>query len=720
MHITLSKIQEIADKVLFPPHRKIWHLYIVITILFVLPILCLSFFTLFDTYRSATKFALSENKSEAFLIANILRERLDLLAEFGAAIAQRPDLINSVKECRWDEAIKAVDRVPLDFEYVDRVLLVDKQGVVKAQVPNYPNYVGLKRSDTGWYRGVTRQWQTTVSQVYVDPIIPNRNIISVAVPIKILSSLISYDVDNTYDAGNPEQFGGILLLHVPVKIFANLVKEESMVDPGEFIYIVDDSGNLVAHPKFQEISGIIDYKQAPVVQKLLAGKHGSEVNYNPIEKEKRVVAFECVQKYRWGVVVVKPYVLAFAERNKSIKSVVIIYSIALILSLFVVVLIVFVLAERRRIDVLKDDFVSTVSHEIRNPLFAIRESVAQVTEGIRGPITKEQNDFLVIALTSIDRLSRIINDLLDVSKMEAGKLRLNFKWCNIVETSRRVSSVFLSQAKTKGVEIRERLPVEPAYIFIDEGRVEQVFFNLISNALKFTQRGFIEVEIIDKKDAVECLVSDSGIGIHKEQLSGIFSKLKKYVSTSRGRGKGTGLGLAITKEVISMHGGNISIASTVDKGTTVTFSLPKYSPQEATARFLDNVIPIGNKKRSLEMIFYDIGDLGRLKSKLGNEKTVFIRYKLVKLIYVNIRRVSGDILLIGENAFLILLPQLDAAHATLVAKKIDDSINDYLAAEALSAEVKINSLVITYPQVNNNKEIFAKIINLIAECKMRK
>jgi len=715
----LNKIRRIIDKIFIAPHRRIWRLYIGITAILILPVLFLTVFTLFNTYRNATNSALSENKSEAYLVASILKERLDMLVEFGASVAQRPNLINPLSEDKWDEAIKAVTRVPIDFEYVDRVLLADRQGVIKAQTPAQPNYIGLNRSDTDWYRGVTREWHTFVSQVYADPLIPKRNIVAVAVPIKTYESP-SDNADGSHNTPNSEQIIGILLLHVPVKTFADLAREETVVDPGEFIYIIDNAGNLVVHPKFPDMNGVKNYKDAPAVQKLLAGKRGSEVNYNPIEKEKRMVAFESVQKYGWGVVVVKPYNLAFAQRSKNVKNAAFIYAIMLVLSALVAVLIAFILAERKRIDALKDDFISTVSHEIRNPLFAIRESIAQVTEGIRGPITKEQNDFLAIALTSIDRLSRIINDLLDVAKMEAGKLRLNFKWCNVVETARHTMAVFMPQAQTKGVEIKERFSGEVPNIFVDEERIAQVLFNLIGNALKFTQHGFIEVAIIDKNDAVECSVADTGMGIPKEQLSGILSKSSKFTSVSRGRGKGTGLGLAITKELIAMHGGSISMESAVDKGTTVTFTLPKYSPEEAAIRFLNNMIPFGRAKQSLFMIFYDIENLGTLKSKFGNERITSMKQKFGKIMHNNIRRVAGDIVLMGEQGFLITLLQLDTQSASSVAKRIYVAVNDYLTAEGLLSEVKLTVSRILYPEArNNNQEVFAKIIKLISESKTR-
>lgn len=715
----LNKILKIIDKMFFSGRGALWHIYLGVIALLILPVLFLSGFSLFNIYHNATRFALSENKSEAFLVASILKERLDMLAEFGASIAQRPNLINPLREYKWDEAIEAVGRIPLDFEYVDRVLLVDTQGIIRAQVPMQPNYLGLNRSDTDWYRGVIRERKTYISQVYADPIIPNRNIVAVAVPLKIFKSP-NNNADGSLNKVNSEQIVGILLLHVPVITFADLAREQASIDPGEFIFIVDNAGNLVVHPKFPDMRGVIDYKSSPAVQKILAGKKGSEVNYNPIEKEKRMVTFDIVKKYRWGVIVVKPYNLAFMQRSENLRNSAVIYAFMFLLSLIVAGLIVFVLAERKRIDRLKDDFISTVSHEIRNPLFAIRESISQVMEGIRGPITKEQNDFLFIALTSIDRLTKIINDLLDVGKIESGKLRLNLKWCNIVETAKQATAIFLSQAQAKGIEIKMRFPGETLEIFTDGDRIAQVLTNFISNALKFTQRGFIEIAIIDKSDVIECSVADTGVGISKEQLSNIFSKLNKYTSAFSLRGKGTGLGLFISREIIIMHGGSISMDSQEGMGTTVTFKLPKYSPQEAAIRFLDNLIPVGKKNQVLIMLFYDFDNFEVVKKRFTNEKIISIKQKIEQFMNVNVRRISGDKVLVSERSFLIILPQLDTGNATLIAKRIDESIGKYLASEGLVSDIKLPVSMIIYPQVKNkNKDLFARLADHIAEHKMR-
>ncbi|KPK97122.1 MAG: hypothetical protein AMJ95_10770 [Omnitrophica WOR_2 bacterium SM23_72] len=706
-------IRDFFDRFFFKLQRKLWQFNLAMLFMVILPMAVLAVFGIRNAYRNATLFALAENKSEAFLLANILKERLDMLVQFGQSISQRTNLLEGLLQDDWDEAIRAVRFIPRDFEYVDRVLLVDKQGIIKSQVPITPNYVGLNRADAEWYQGVSRALKPYVSEVYRDPILPERNIIAIAIPIK--KELLS---EEDTKMTSSQDLKAILLMHVPVQVFSDLAREETGVDPGEFNYIVDHKGNLVFHPKIETLTNIINYRIAPAVQKILAGERGSEVNYNPIEKEERLVTFDVVPQYHWGVVVAKPSHLAFIQRNRNVRQVAMVYGSMFLLTLLISFTISFILSERQRMDLLKDEFISTVSHEIRNPLFAIRESISQLQEGILGEINQEQKEFLSIALVSIDRLSRIINDLLDVARMTAGKLRLQLGWCHLAEVAKKTVASFKIQAQEKGIELRERFGPGDVVVLADDDRVSQVFANLMTNALKFTQKGFIEVALVEKKDCVECSVSDTGIGIAQEQLKNIFSKLRTFSSVTQARGKGTGLGLIISKQIIALHGGQIRMESLIGKGTTVTFTLPKYTHEEAAIRFLDSFKPPWRIGQRLSMLFYEIEGVEDLKTRFSQEEMADFLQGMGKAINANIRRIAQDTLLKGRYCFLVILPQLKPQEAEAVQKRIDKSLNDYLLTKGLTGEVKTRATLVMYPDVKRqNKDLFVKLVNLIVDTK---
>jgi signal transduction histidine kinase len=234
----------------------------------------------------------------------------------------------------------------------------------------------------------------------------------------------------------------------------------------------------------------------------------------------------------------------------------------------------------RELDLLKSEFVSTVSHELRTPLAIIKEGVSQVIEGLVGSINEEQRQLLAIAVQSIDRLQAIISDLLDISKIEAGKLVLSKNRVDMTRLANEVASEFRIHTQEKDLEIKVRAPEETVMVEADENRVYQIFVNLVGNAVKFTPKGHVEISIRNAEDGVECQVADTGRGIPREHVPKLFQKFQQ-ISRAKGPGpKGTGLGLAITKALIEAHHGSIWVESEEGKGSTFTFKIPKKAPDE--------------------------------------------------------------------------------------------------------------------------------------------
>lgn len=233
-------------------------------------------------------------------------------------------------------------------------------------------------------------------------------------------------------------------------------------------------------------------------------------------------------------------------------------------------------AEEKEIELLKDEFISTVSHELRTPLSIAREGVSIVLDGITGEINKKQRDILSTARGNIDRLARIIDNLLDISRIEAGKMELQRRMVNIDELAKGVIAVFEPKIKAKGLELRLKIPREEVGVYADKDKIIQVFTNLIGNALKFSEKGFIEVGIQKKNDVVECFVQDSGIGISESDIPKVFNKFEQFGRVIGGGERGTGLGLSIAKGIIEKHKGSIRVESAPEKGSKFTFCLPVY------------------------------------------------------------------------------------------------------------------------------------------------
>jgi len=238
------------------------------------------------------------------------------------------------------------------------------------------------------------------------------------------------------------------------------------------------------------------------------------------------------------------------------------------------------ITRQKAIDRMKTEFISTVSHEMRTPLGIMREDLSQILDDITGPINDEQKDILTSAMGNIDRLERIINSLLDVSKIESGRTAGKIRLVDLSSLIKGISSTFKTAASDKGLSFKVTLPKVSLSVFADADGIVQIFTNLIANAVKFTQKGSIEVSAVDRKNEVICAVKDTGVGISKDDLTRAFERFQQFGRTFGAGEKGTGLGLFITKGIVEKFGGKIWAESKKDKGSTFFFSLPKAHPQQ--------------------------------------------------------------------------------------------------------------------------------------------
>ncbi|MFH1355233.1 MAG: ATP-binding protein [Candidatus Omnitrophota bacterium] len=220
----------------------------------------------------------------------------------------------------------------------------------------------------------------------------------------------------------------------------------------------------------------------------------------------------------------------------------------------------------------KSDFVSMVSHELRTPLTAIKEGIGIVLDGETGLINEEQEDFLNTAKRNVDRLARIINDVLDFQKIDSERIEFETKVNDINEVVRETYKTMGQLAKNKGLDFKIELKEDLPKIEFDLGKITQVLVNLVGNAIKFTDKGGITITT-DRKDNAVCIsVQDTGLGIadiEKPRLFQPFEQLGKDRMTG-----GTGLGLVISKKIIEQHNGKIWLESEFGKGSTFCFVLP--------------------------------------------------------------------------------------------------------------------------------------------------
>src|SRR3990167_386740 len=242
------------------------------------------------------------------------------------------------------------------------------------------------------------------------------------------------------------------------------------------------------------------------------------------------------------------------------------------------------ITKQRQLDEAKSKFVAHVSHELRTPLLAIQESLSLLMGKEVGEVTPEQEKFISIAHRNITRLSRLVNDLLDVAKLEAGKIELRPIPFELKDMVHHAVETIRSWAESKGVAIEEVYPENPVPMVADPDRLTQVVTNLISNAIKFTpEGGRISVEMSPDQLApgmagephVAVSVQDSGIGISKADQKRIFEKFEQVSLASPKGVSSTGLGLTIAKEIVELHRGKIWVDSDEGQGSRFTFMIPR-------------------------------------------------------------------------------------------------------------------------------------------------
>lgn len=232
------------------------------------------------------------------------------------------------------------------------------------------------------------------------------------------------------------------------------------------------------------------------------------------------------------------------------------------------------ITKMREIENMKTEFVSIVSHELRTPLTSMRGYAELMQQGKLGVLAEQQQKAADIIVEETKRLTLLVNDILDLSKLEAGKAGLNLEETNIEECIN--NSPALHMIKEKEIEFRKIVPVSLSKIMIDKNKITQVITNLLSNAAKFTPKaGKITVKITDRRDSIFVAVTDTGIGIAKKHIPHLFDKFYQVESHLRRQQGGTGLGLPIVKEIVSLHGGLVTVDSKPKKGTTMSFTISK-------------------------------------------------------------------------------------------------------------------------------------------------
>ncbi|MBL7072851.1 MAG: PAS domain-containing protein [Candidatus Omnitrophica bacterium] len=230
--------------------------------------------------------------------------------------------------------------------------------------------------------------------------------------------------------------------------------------------------------------------------------------------------------------------------------------------------------ETKRAIEIKSDFISMVSHELRTPLTAIREGVNIISDGVAGKLTGMQKKFINLTQRNVDRLSRLINDVLSFQKLESGKIVFEMAPADINSVAREVKKTMTAYASAKGLKFVINADKKISKFKFDKDKITQVVMNIVDNAVKFTEKGSITISTsLEDSKNVKVSVKDTGIGIKKNDIPKLFQRFEQ-LGRKDGKTGGSGLGLAICKDIVEKHDGRIWIESKIGKGTEFSFILP--------------------------------------------------------------------------------------------------------------------------------------------------
>ncbi|MBI5835710.1 MAG: HAMP domain-containing histidine kinase [Candidatus Eisenbacteria bacterium] len=223
----------------------------------------------------------------------------------------------------------------------------------------------------------------------------------------------------------------------------------------------------------------------------------------------------------------------------------------------------------------KSRFLAMAAHELRTPMTAAKTAVSMLQAGMLGPVAEQQAEVLGIIHQNVDRLVRLVNDLLDLARIEAGKVELRRADFDPAAALRQCADLLAAEAASRDIAIRVEAAGAPAAWSADPDRFQQVVLNLLGNALKFTpEGGHVALSVEETPEGLHVAVRDSGAGISAEELPHLFRPFERLDNEATRKARGTGLGLSISRELVELHGGRIWPESAPGEGTTIRFLLP--------------------------------------------------------------------------------------------------------------------------------------------------
>ncbi|MBS3975362.1 MAG: sensor histidine kinase [Syntrophomonadaceae bacterium] len=554
-------------------------------------------------------------KSKIAMIVTNVEDRIESgLARdlaVGQTFATRPHLLTMIEQGDLDWMNRHLQHLIENMEHMDRVTIVNTKGIQLANYPFTHETIGMDFSGRDYFGGVTKHWSPYVSDFFLRTAEPMRYVFSISVPL--------------IKEGVPL---GILNMQPKADYFDRLL--EGTIVPDGHIIIVDSKGYLV-YSSFagDEILDPIDLSALPVVQKLMQGQSGLEETIDAETNVPVFTSYRPVGDYGWGIIVDVPTRVVMAPLAGIITWMAAVTLLLLLAGGFfgyrwslmleseknfaanlhqkTAELIVKnnqltqMNEETERLNqqladasMAKTSFLANVSHELRTPMNSIIGFSQILEDGFAGELNEKQKEYVGYIQSSGTHLLSLINDILDLSKVEAGKMVLEPGRFPVRNALEEAAAQFMDRCREQNIQLKIDLePQADLELEADERKFKQVLLNLLSNAIKFSPDGGLvsvtasltikkavglsmpeEGSALADREFIEIAVSDTGIGISLEDQSKLFKPFSRLESACCKNYEGTGLGLALTKRLVELHHGQIWVKSEFGQGSIFTFILP--------------------------------------------------------------------------------------------------------------------------------------------------
>ena len=344
---------------------------------------------------------------------------------------------------------------------------------------------------------------------------------------------------------------------------------------------------------------------------------------------------------------------------------------------------------------LKDEFVSIASHELRTPLSIISGAVKLLIDEIPGKVVSGQKEILDMAMRNLNRLARIVDALLNISKIESGKTALYRTDADICRLIRETIGEYSQQAEKKHINLFCQLPDRPVVLRADADRIKEVIANLISNSLKFTpQGGSVNVCCEDRNDDVFVCVKDTGCGVAKDDLSRMFEKFTQFDRKAGPGEKGTGLGLAICRGLVNLHNGKIWAESDTGSGMKMSFTIPRLSAECIFTESVDNAVASSLKTGGGAAV---VLVSAKPVIQIDSQQMQAILKDVSVALERNMRQNAHDAVIQNTKEILVVLENCDIAEAAAVCQRLTQAIECHLADKDLSSKLDLLIGYAAYP-----------------------